>query len=400
MIPDPSSKKNYTLTQEQQVLANKTMDDIVQELLKAKPLVIPDGENLVLTTDASNYAMGAHIFTESGKPVCFFSKVFSPGESNLGASEREALALILSIRKFKFFLGNAPKVKCKTDAQAVSLIKSCKTPKLQRWNSQLAEVVDLSNFEFVWKKGESKDLALADMLSRPMENSEKEMKKEEKPGNVPKREHREFIEWLHNFSHQSTPKMMEIIEKTRPKVPKTEIKRICDEVVFNCEGCGPNLQKTTASKRYQGDNPQATRFLDEVAIDFKGPFKKKLASGLFSKQKHWVFSYKDLFSGYYIPIPVTNNEAATAVRCFRLISTILGLPKSIRMDNGVHFIAREFKEALAKLGVKPKYCLVGNPMSNGSVESEHRRLSPILENNLEHLPSWTLTKNLALSKPR
>ena len=72
----------------------------------------------------------------------------------------------------------------------------------------------------------------------------------------------------------------------------------------------------------------------------------------------------------------------------------------IRMDNGVHFIAKIFQEALRKLGVKPRFCLVGNPMSNGSVESEHRNLSPLLENNLETLPNWTLMKNLSISKPR
>jgi transposase InsO family protein len=76
----------------------------------------------------------------------------------------------------------------------------------------------------------------------------------------------------------------------------------------------------------------------------------------------------DKFSKWIEAIPITNQEATTAVKFFESIIYRYGVPNSIITDNGTNFTSGEFQEFAKKLGIKIKYASVAHPKSNGQVE--------------------------------
>jgi transposase InsO family protein len=67
-------------------------------------------------------------------------------------------------------------------------------------------------------------------------------------------------------------------------------------------------------------------------------------------------------------VPVTNQEATTAVKFFESIVYRYGVPNSIFTDNGTNFTSGEFQEFAKNLSIKIKYASVAHPKSNGQVE--------------------------------
>ena len=70
----------------------------------------------VLTTDASEVGIGAILSTRRGTTIEFDSRVFSPTETKYSTKEKECLAIVWAIRKFRHYLIGA-KFTLKTDHQ-------------------------------------------------------------------------------------------------------------------------------------------------------------------------------------------------------------------------------------------------------------------------------------------
>ena len=65
------------------------------------------GYELILETDASPTGLGAvliQIEQEVERPIAFASKRLSPAERNYSQTDREALALVVGVKKFKYYL--------------------------------------------------------------------------------------------------------------------------------------------------------------------------------------------------------------------------------------------------------------------------------------------------------
>ena len=67
-------------------------------------------------------------------------------------------------------------------------------------------------------------------------------------------------------------------------------------------------------------------------------------------------------------------------RCWRSCSSLRGVPRYIRFDNGPEFIAETVQEWIAALGAKTTYIAPGSPWENGYVESFNARLRDELLN--------------------
>lgn len=126
----------------------------------------------ILTTDASNYALGAvlsQIHNKIEKPIAFASRTLNKTETNYSTTEKEALAIIWAVEKFKPYLyGN--KFTLVTDHKPLVFIKnSNKNGKLIRWR------LDLENYDYdvVYKTGKTN--VVADALSRKIEINANEL---------------------------------------------------------------------------------------------------------------------------------------------------------------------------------------------------------------------------------
>lgn len=114
-----------------------------------------------LTTDASNYAIGA-VLSQDKKPIAFISRTLNKTEESYAANEKEFLAIIWALDTFRNYLYGTAKVKIFTDHQPLTHALSNKNnnAKMKRWKSILEEY----NHELHYKPGATN--VVADALSR------------------------------------------------------------------------------------------------------------------------------------------------------------------------------------------------------------------------------------------
>ncbi|KAL0860680.1 hypothetical protein ABMA27_010024 [Loxostege sticticalis] len=137
-----------------------------KKLLTNAPLLqFPDFKKpFILTTDASNYAIGAVLSQGplgSDKPIAYFSKTLGDTQTRYSTIEKELLAIIEGVKHFRPYLyGN--KFTIYTDHRPLAWLYSLKEPnsKLTRWRLRLEEY----DFEIRYKKGPQN--TNADALSR------------------------------------------------------------------------------------------------------------------------------------------------------------------------------------------------------------------------------------------
>ena len=117
-----SSKQPYTWTTKQQ----KAFDALHNALTSPPVLDYPkQTDQFVLVTDASDVGIGAIFSTKRGTVVEFTSRVLSTAESKYSTTEKECLAIVWAIRKFRHFLLGAPFI-LETDHKPLMWLESAK----------------------------------------------------------------------------------------------------------------------------------------------------------------------------------------------------------------------------------------------------------------------------------
>jgi transposase InsO family protein len=117
----------------------------------------------VVTTDASNFAVGA-VLTQGDKPprtIAFESKKLTPAERNYPVHDREMLAVVYALRKWRHYVLGHP-VDLITDHKSLEFFTSQPhlNPRQARWAGLLAEY----NYNIQHRPGKTN--VVADALSR------------------------------------------------------------------------------------------------------------------------------------------------------------------------------------------------------------------------------------------
>ena len=140
-IPNFSSRvlpllasKSFPLGEEAVQSFNALREDICHASVAAVDETLP----FQVETDASASVLAATLL-QLGRPVALFYRVLSPSEKHQPAVEREALAVVEAIRKWRTFLVGR-RFKVITDQQAVSFmfdeqgqVSKIKNAKILRW---------------------------------------------------------------------------------------------------------------------------------------------------------------------------------------------------------------------------------------------------------------------------
>ena len=144
----------------------KAMNEIKELICNAPILAIPDlnGE-FILTTDASNIALGAVLAQgdeNAPKPIEYASRMLTNAERNYSTTEKEALAVIWALKKFRGYV-ESTKVTVFTDHQALRWVLTAVSPegRLARW------ALALMQFDLLIKYLPGNRNVIADRLSRP-----------------------------------------------------------------------------------------------------------------------------------------------------------------------------------------------------------------------------------------
>ena len=126
--------------------------------------IIEPGIPLVVETDASDLAIAATL-NQNGRPVAFFSRTLTQPEKRHSAVEKEACAIVESLRKWRHYLMGSH-FKLITDQRSIAFMfdrsqkGKIKNEKIQRWKTELS----CFQFDIVYRPGT--DNHVADTLSR------------------------------------------------------------------------------------------------------------------------------------------------------------------------------------------------------------------------------------------
>ncbi|KAM9892021.1 hypothetical protein OXX69_012141, partial [Metschnikowia pulcherrima] len=172
-------------------------DSLREKLMNPPILILPQpASTFVLYTDASNYYMGAVLnqVDEDNKlqgVVAFESRKFKGAELNYDVREKEFLAIIHALKKWRHYLLDKPFV-LYTDHHSLQFVLTQKTPsgRIARWLDVLAEY----NFEIRYIQGPRN--VVADCLSR------KDI--EAPPGKVEDSEHARTVAQLNRMLWSTT----------------------------------------------------------------------------------------------------------------------------------------------------------------------------------------------------
>ncbi|GFW64229.1 retrovirus-related Pol polyprotein from transposon 17.6 [Trichonephila clavipes] len=141
--------------------AQDSFDKIKRALTEAPVLQLPNfTEQFNLFTDASGVRIGA-VLNQNQRPIAFASRTLNKAERNYTVTERECLAVIWALNKFKTYFGSLP-VKVITDHATLTKLTNGKnlSSRMIRW------ALKLSEFNIEWEHQPGVQNVVADVLSR------------------------------------------------------------------------------------------------------------------------------------------------------------------------------------------------------------------------------------------
>ena len=456
------TKKNvsWEWTEEQQNAYNE-----LKYRLTSAPILrqADETEPYVIKSDASSYAIGAVLVQGEGEdehPVEFASRLLTSAERNYTTTEREALAVVFAVSKFRGYIEGLP-VTVITDHQALKWLMSLKSPtgRLARWALQLQA------FDITIKYAPGKTNVVADFLSRPPCNNETvgacgictvtidmpirspaeirgEQLKDERLQQIVKdleslNNDEKSVYWsnkgylmnnglLYRHSPHSDSEEAQLAvpehewanilstyhdsplaghygpDKTYRRISTryywTGMRKYIESYTKNCLEC----------QRYKSSNQKPAGLLqttvmnqrfEVISFDLFGPLPTSLDG------KTWIFIVEDVATRW---VELFALQQATAENCaMTLINELFlrfGFPRRMISDNGPQFVSAVMQQVAFTMNIKHAFTPVYHPETN-PVERKNRDLKPQLAILVkdkhrewpEHLPSIRFAMNTASS---
>lgn len=404
----------------------------------------PDG-TYILRTDASAYALGACLLQgespETERPVEYASRLLTEAERNYSTIEREALAVVWSINKFRGYLDGA-KVVVRSDHQPLRWLLTLKSPtgRLARW------ALALQSFNLTIEYTPGRQNAVADALSRPYQNEPTvdvrsvtiidlptKTSAEIREAQVADPDLRPILESFQNpgsmectrWSERGYLTMNGILYRYSPEqegedaqlvVPKScipdilhhyhdseyaghyGIERTIQRIAANYYWTGmrrqitDHVKKCLECQRFKVSNlkpaglmqtPIQNQRFEVLSVDLFGPLPETPTG------ERWVFIVEDVATRWVELFALKSATAEACARC--LIDEVIlryGTPRRVISDNGTQFVSAIMQLVAHCLGFKQSLTPLYHPEAN-PVERKNRDLKVQLAIfTKDNHPSW------------
>lgn len=378
--------------------AEEALQKLKEALVSSPILANPDfSQAFIIETDSSDLAIGAvlvQILNGERKCIAYFSKKLSSTQKRYSATERECLAVLLSIENFRHFI-EGHRFIVQTDAMSLTFLQTMsiesKSPRIARWALKLSKY----DVELQYKKGS--DNISADALSRSVYLLEEELPDpylqglkqqiDQRPDEfrdfkivdgqvfkfvtnstlpedpafrwkrvLPLCERRLVIEETHNLAHLGFLKTLgKIRERYYWPRMATEIKRFCS----SCQVCKESKVPSLNVRPPCGKPKLCSRPWEVISIDFLGPYPRSRQGNM------WILVICDFFSKFVL-VQCMKSATAPGVCTVmeNLVFNLFGAPSVCITDNAKVFQSDLFKKLLGKYGVTQWNLAVYHPSPN------------------------------------
>ncbi|XP_052723860.1 uncharacterized protein LOC128193792 [Vigna angularis] len=396
---------------------------VLKDKLISAPVIIgPNWEQeFELMCDASDYAIGAVLGQRRGKvfhSIYYASKVLNGAQLNYATTEKEFLAIVYALEKFRPYLIGS-KVIIYTDHAAIKylLTKPDSKPRLIRW------VLMLQEFDLEIRDKKGSENVIADHLSRLVNDEvttkEREIREEFYDENLMMVQQRPWFADIANFKAAGADNLLRRCvteeesagilwhchnspygghfngERTAAKVLQSGFywPTIFKDAYAHAKRCDKCQRMGTISRRHEMplQNILEVEVFDCWGIDFVGPLPS-------SYTNEYILVAVDYVSKWVEAVACQKNDATTVIKFLRKnIFSRFGVPRILISDGGSHFCNYQLDKILKHYEVKHKVASPYHPQTNGQAEVSNREIKRILEKTVSSSrKDWSLKLDDAL----
>lgn len=380
--------------------AQLAFEALKRALVEAPILANPDfALPFTIQTDASDSGVGA-VLTQGEGPcervIAYFSKKISPAQQRYMVTERECLAVILAIEKFRPYIEGVHFTVI-TDHASLCWLQNLKDPagRLARWALRLQAY----DFKMIHRPGKqmlvpdalSRSVAIIDFGTQPTRDADYlalRQKIQSDPGSYPKfRLENQMIyfyntrgaaasppgwrilvpaDWkdrvLHEHHEQPTAAhgaFYKTLGRIRAEYFWTKMQADIRQFVRNCVVCKTTKATNENQRALMGKSRNPDRPWRTISLDFMGPFP------LSKRGYRFLLVIVDTFSKYCLLWPLRSATAQLTINFLKeQVFLRFGVPEVIILDNGSQLRAKLFKEFADNYRVRLWYNANYHPQAN------------------------------------
>lgn len=355
-----TSCKSFPLSSE----AQQAFEDLKNIIAKAAVSAIDESIPFEVETDASDVAIAATL-NQRGRPVAFFSRTLQGSELKHSAVEKEAQAIVESIRHWRHFLTGSH-FKLTTDQKSVSYMFNqshhgkIKNDKIMRWR------IELSCYSFDIEYRPGKNNVAPDTLSRATCASSA----------------CDSLYKLHDsLCHPGITRFWHFIRAKNLPYSLEDVKKTVNSCSV-CRECKPAFHRPDSAHLIKATQP-----FERINIDFKGPLPTN------NKNKYFL-NVVDEFSRFPFVFPCPDVSSSTVIECLTTLFSLFGMPAYVHSDRGASFMSQELRRFLISKGVATSRTTSYNPTCNGQVEKYNdtvwKAITTSLKSKNLKLEQWQL----------